>query len=171
MWPRLLLALPLPVHPRLGANEYTWQAARAPARADLAWRLKLGGKALEILLASERGAFGDQGMEKELNLLLQTGRIKEAREWLSPQDEEALGSFKYHGLQCLFGAALDIGRRAGAEAVLVDKFSNCSWVRRVVDELPAHAYHVRDAVLPFGMEPIRSLSHDLLGPGPRVCED
>lgn len=90
---------------------------------------------------------------------------EEVRGRPNPYRSERLLDVRYNLLDALLGAALDIGHRAGAEAVMVDKFSNCSWVRRAVDELPAHAYHVRDAVLPFGMEPIRALSLDLLGPG------
>lgn len=61
-------------------------------RALLASELGLGGKARDILLGSDISAFGADGMILELQLLAQTGRAKEVREWTAEEHAEALGS-------------------------------------------------------------------------------
>ncbi len=73
--------------------------ARVLDRANLAVRHGLGGKALDILLASDIAAFGPQGMELELELLLRTGRAKDVRDWTSSEHEAALGSPSYHWMR------------------------------------------------------------------------
>src|SRR5262249_49376401 len=67
-------------------------------RADLARQRGLGGKARDILLQSDIAAFGSQGMALELQLLLETGRAKEVREWTDPGQKEVLGA-SYHWLR------------------------------------------------------------------------
>jgi hypothetical protein len=50
-------------------------------------------------LESDRAAFGNEGMELELELLLGVGRAGDVQQWLSPEDESALGSTSYHWLR------------------------------------------------------------------------
>jgi tetratricopeptide (TPR) repeat protein len=79
-------------------------AAEAPRlrvldRAVLAFRKGLGGRARDLLLESDLAAFGPQGMSMELELLLRTGRAREVREWIAPEQEPALGPARYHWLR------------------------------------------------------------------------
>jgi tetratricopeptide (TPR) repeat protein len=86
-------------------------------RALLAQRHGLTGKALELLLASDVAAFGKPGMVLELGLLLETGRVKEVRQWVPSEAggagetkevreaREALGEGPYRRLQALLLAA------------------------------------------------------------------
>jgi len=67
-------------------------------RAMLAAQLGLAGKALELLLESDLAAFGRQGMALELELLLRTGRARDAREWTGPDLRSALGA-PYHWIR------------------------------------------------------------------------
>lgn len=53
-------------------------------RAQQAQARGLGGKALDILKASDITAFGKAGLEMELELLLTTGGIREFRAWFDP---------------------------------------------------------------------------------------
>lgn len=75
-------------------DSYDRQAGdlRVYDRALLAAELGLGGKARDILLASDISAFGADGMALELQLLAQTGRVKEVRDWTAEEHQEALGS-------------------------------------------------------------------------------
>lgn len=73
-------------------------------RAVLASEKGLAGKALDVLLASDISAFGANGMALELNLLLKTGRMKEVREWTTPEQLETLGGL-YHWLRAQAFAA------------------------------------------------------------------
>jgi hypothetical protein len=73
--------------------------AQALDRATLAAEKGLAGKALDILLHSDVSAFGDQGMELELRLMLTTGRSRDAREWIAPSDRPRLGPTMYHWLR------------------------------------------------------------------------
>jgi len=80
-------------------------AAEAPRlrvldRALLAVRLGLGGKARDLLLASDIAMFGRQGMALELELLLKTGRVHEVLEWMKPEQKALLGAPLYHWLRC-----------------------------------------------------------------------
>jgi hypothetical protein len=54
-----------------------------------------GGRALEILLASDAASFGPDGVGMELHLLLTTGRVREVREWMTPDHRETLGDDTY----------------------------------------------------------------------------
>ncbi|MBV9123594.1 MAG: hypothetical protein JO112_09570 [Planctomycetes bacterium] len=80
-------------------------AAKVLERAQQAHRQGLAGKALQILLASDYSGFGPKGMELELYLLLTTGRVKEVREWMSPDQEDLLGEDAYQWLQIQLAAA------------------------------------------------------------------
>jgi hypothetical protein len=74
-------------------------------KAQAAERLGLHGKALELLLNSTYTAFGREGAALELQLLLSTGRSKELREWMKPEQVKGLGVANYHWLQALLAAA------------------------------------------------------------------
>jgi hypothetical protein len=63
----------------------------------------------------------------------------------------------------LFDVVRKLGRRMGAEAVYVDKFSNCGWVREVIDELPSVSYSVRRVLKPFGVSAVQKLIEEILG--------
>lgn len=65
-------------------------------RALLAVRLELGGLARTILLKSDVSAFGAQGVELELDLLLRTGRPREVLDMTTPEVGGSLGTQKYH---------------------------------------------------------------------------
>lgn len=80
-------------------------------RARLALEKGLVGKAREILLGSDVAAFGPQGMQLELELLLRTGRPKEVRQWTSPELMAGLGPVAYHWLRAqAFAAAGDYAK-------------------------------------------------------------
>jgi tetratricopeptide (TPR) repeat protein len=64
-------------------------------RVKVATNYGLGGKALDILLASDAASFGRSGVELELHLLLTTGRVREVRDWMSPDHRESLGDESY----------------------------------------------------------------------------
>jgi hypothetical protein len=74
-------------------------------RAERAARNGLGGMALEILLASDAGSMGQRAIMLELNLLLRTGRVREVREWMSPDHRETLGDDVYLEDQLQLAAA------------------------------------------------------------------
>jgi hypothetical protein len=71
------------------------EGLRVYDRALLARELGLAGKARDILLDSDISAFGANGLALELELLVRTGRIREVRDWTSPEQQEALGPM-YH---------------------------------------------------------------------------
>lgn len=73
--------------------------ARVLDRATAAAAHGLAGKARDILLKSDVAAFGARGMALELELLLKTGRLKEVRGWMEPDQRQALGSTTYHWLR------------------------------------------------------------------------
>ncbi len=64
-------------------------------RAETAVTRGLGGKALDLLLASDTASFGQRGIHLELKLLLTTGRVAEVRQWLLPEHRETLGDELY----------------------------------------------------------------------------
>src|SRR5579875_2013148 len=88
-------------------DRYELQAARRSVleQAVLAREQGLGGKALDILLASDVAVFGRRGAELELELLLAAGRIQEAREWLAPGQEIDLSQDSYQHFRILVAAA------------------------------------------------------------------
>jgi hypothetical protein len=65
----------------------------------------LARKARDMLLESDVSAFGAEGMKLELRLLLTTGRSRDVREWITPDDQARLGAPQYHWLQILSLAA------------------------------------------------------------------
>jgi tetratricopeptide (TPR) repeat protein len=68
-------------------------------RATMAVDQGLAGKARDLLLESDFAAFGPAGMRLELELLLQTGRARDVREWTTPELEVDLGPPAYHWLR------------------------------------------------------------------------
>lgn len=87
-------------------------------RAQLAISLDLSGLALEVLLASDYAAFGDEGMRLELGLLLLAGRLAEMHTFLQPWQEEKLGSTDYRVFRAML--ALAEGDYAEAQAQLAE---------------------------------------------------
>lgn len=77
---------------------YEEESAKASVseRALLAVQLELGGRARDLLLKSDVSAFGTQGIELELDLLLRTGRPEDVLAWTYPELKESLGGVKYH---------------------------------------------------------------------------
>ncbi len=74
-------------------------------KAATAQRQGLAETALALLLRSNVAAFGARGAVLELKLLLLTGRLPEARDWMSPEQEGLLGEETYRSLQLLIAAA------------------------------------------------------------------
>jgi tetratricopeptide (TPR) repeat protein len=79
-------------------EEYAKQTARSSVsdRALAAVQLQLGGMARDLLLKSDVSAFGAQGVELELDLLLRTGRPHDVLQWTTPEVAGSLGAEKYH---------------------------------------------------------------------------
>lgn len=99
-------------------KEFDESSARTSVadRALTAAQRGLVGKARDLLLKSDISAFGLQGMELELDLLLRTGRPNDVLDWTTPELEQSLGSFKYHWFRVqAYAAAGDI---ANADAEL-----------------------------------------------------
>jgi tetratricopeptide (TPR) repeat protein len=97
-------------------------------RALAALQQGLAEKARDLLLESDIAAFGPQGMELELSLLLQTGRPKDVADWTGPEQLPSLGAPTYHRLRILALAALGDYRLAQDE---------CRWlIRTLTPTLP-----------------------------------
>jgi hypothetical protein len=90
--------------------------ARVAARAQAAVRRGLAGEARTILLESDVSAFGGEGAELELDLLLRTGRPEDVRDWSAADLKGVLGTARYHWLRTQALAAL--GNYADADAEL-----------------------------------------------------
>jgi len=75
-------------------------------RAQQAYRFGLPRQALELLLNNDVAAFGAQGLELEIELLLLTGRLHDARVWLTPDHEPLLGSNTYRWLKMKIAAVV-----------------------------------------------------------------
>ncbi len=79
--------------------------------AKLALDKGLAGRALQILLASDVAAFGVQGMEMQLQLLLTTGNLDRARACMPADPEQKklqlkdLGTFKYYWIKAQLAGA------------------------------------------------------------------
>lgn len=88
-------------------NNYEIQAVRRSVleQAVLAQQHGLGRKALDILLASDVAVFGARGTEMELDLLLTSGRIRDAREWMTPDQGAELSEENYHRFRILLAAS------------------------------------------------------------------
>src|SRR5207247_4203755 len=63
-------------------------------------------------------AFGSEGTELELDLLLRTGRAEDVRDWSAAELKGALGTARYHWLRTQALAAL--GDYAAADAELTE---------------------------------------------------
>lgn len=100
------------------AQEYAQQSSglRVLDRTKLAMSLGLAGKARDLLLASDVSAFGPEGMALELELLTMTGRVRDVRQWMAPEQEASLGMQRYRWLRILAAAAT--GDYAAADADL-----------------------------------------------------
>jgi tetratricopeptide (TPR) repeat protein len=85
-------------------------------RANLAGRIGLTGKALEILLESDVAAFGTEGMDLELKLLLQTGNADNVRSWMNQDQEKVLDAYHWNKIQLHAG----IGNYALADEELLE---------------------------------------------------
>jgi tetratricopeptide (TPR) repeat protein len=77
---------------------------RVVDRALLAGRIGLAGEALQILLKSDVSAFGRDGMDLELKLLLITGNVDKVR-WMNPEHLQILGDHDYHWNRAQWDAA------------------------------------------------------------------
>ncbi len=87
-------------------------------RAMLAVRRGLVREARDLLLTSDVAAFGAQGTDLELGLLLHTGRPGEVLDWMVPELTGSLGDFTFHWLRAQAQSAL--GNYEAADAELVD---------------------------------------------------
>jgi hypothetical protein len=84
-------------------------------RAIQAFQRGLAGKALDVLLGSDISAFGNEGMDLELELLLGVGRANDVYKWLTPEYERALGPLEYHWFRVRALAAIGDYTRAEEE--------------------------------------------------------
>src|SRR5579883_479189 len=84
-------------------------------RAIQAFQRGLAGKALEVLLASDISAFGNEGMDLELELLLGVGRAHDVYKWLTPDFEKTLRQLEYHWFRVRALAAIGDYTRAEEE--------------------------------------------------------
>jgi hypothetical protein len=91
---------------------------RVVDRAQRALQRGLAGEARAILLESDVSAFGSEGAELELDLLLRTGRAEDVRNWIAEELKGALGTTSYHWLRVQALAAL--GDYAAAQAELAE---------------------------------------------------
>jgi hypothetical protein len=92
--------------------------ARVADRARAAVERGLAGEARAILLESDVSAFGAEGTELELDLLLRTGRADDVRDWTAAESKGSLGTVRYHWLRTQALAAL--GEYAAADAELAE---------------------------------------------------
>jgi hypothetical protein len=101
-------------------TEFAPESARARVadRARAALQRGLAGQARAILLESDVSAFGAEGTELELELLLRTGRADDVRDWAASELKGSLEAASYHWLRAQALAA--IGEYAAADAELVD---------------------------------------------------
>jgi hypothetical protein len=72
---------------------------RVADRARAAVEHGLAGAARALLLESDVSAFGAEGTELELDLLLRTGRADEVRDWSASELKGSLGAVRYHWLR------------------------------------------------------------------------
>jgi len=72
-------------------------------RAQMAMEMGLAGVALNTLLSSDISAFGAQGMDLELQLLLFIGAAKQVRDWAGPEaaDNRDLQTYHWTRIQSL----------------------------------------------------------------------
>ncbi len=84
-------------------------------RAAQAAQQGLAGEARDLLLKSDFSAFGVRGMERELDLLLRTGRPEDVLEWMTPELRGSLGDFTYFWIRAQAYIALGEYEAADAE--------------------------------------------------------
>lgn len=84
-------------------------------RARVALERGLAEKALNLLLAADVASFGERGARMELSLLLATGRLREVREWMSPEQKKLLGEENYLLLRLQLASACGDYEQADAE--------------------------------------------------------
>ena len=108
------------VEKRQQAHESQSSGREVLDRARLAERKGLAGKARDLLLESHVSAFGHQGMELELELLLKTGRAKEVLDWTTPEQKEGLRE-GYHWLRARAEASLGNYGRAEEECTQLSR--------------------------------------------------
>ena len=75
------------------------QNMRIVDRARLAAQKGLASRALEELLSSDVAAFGTEGMDHELKLLLSTGDAEKVRRWMDPEKEKILDTYHWNKAQ------------------------------------------------------------------------
>jgi hypothetical protein len=92
--------------------------ARVADRAQAAVARRLAGEARAILLESDVSAFGPEGTQLELELLLGTGRAEDVRDWAAAELKGPLGAIGYHWRRARARAAL--GEYAAADAELLE---------------------------------------------------
>ncbi len=100
-------------------------------RAKLALRNGLAGEALDLLLHSDVAVFGNQGLALEFDLLLATGRVVEARDWLAPEHRGAVGLLAYNWYEAQALAAM--GDYAGASNVLSTQIASLPMTHQVMN--------------------------------------
>jgi tetratricopeptide (TPR) repeat protein len=91
---RILQKLPQDLEDLTNRFEINASNLKVADRAALAARMGLTGKALEILLGSDVSAFGAQGTDLELKLLLLTGNAEKVDTWMDevPEIRETLSA-------------------------------------------------------------------------------
>ncbi|HMF15919.1 MAG TPA: hypothetical protein VKE98_01875, partial [Gemmataceae bacterium] len=75
------------------------QNMRIVDRARLAAQKGLASRALEELLSSDVAAFGTEGMDHELKLLLSTGDTEKVRLWMDAEKERILDTYHWNKAQ------------------------------------------------------------------------
>lgn len=106
------------VDDRLASLEKNSAKSSVSDRALVATQMELGGVARSILLKSDVSAFGQTGVELEVDLLLRTGRPREVLEWTTPEVRGSLGDQKYHWTRAQ--AHLALGDYAAADFELTE---------------------------------------------------
>jgi hypothetical protein len=92
--------------------------ARVADRARAALQRGLAGQARALLLDSDVSAFGPDGTQLELDLLLRTGRPDDVRDWTAPEVMGSVGAAGYHWLRTQALAA--VGEYAAADGELAE---------------------------------------------------
>jgi hypothetical protein len=92
--------------------------ARVADRARAAAGRGLAGEARALLLESDVSAFGPEGTQLELELLLGTGRAEDVRDWAAEELKGPLGAIGYHWRRARALAAL--GEYAAANTELLE---------------------------------------------------
>jgi len=75
-------------------------------RAEAAIALGLHGEALDMLLATDFAAFGNKGLQLEVEMLLFAGRPAEVFDWVTAGHRDSLGVVGYHWARARAAAAV-----------------------------------------------------------------